>query len=96
MILVTNKTSLSFVTNNPHAFRSALIIASLHFVWNKGDLQQFKSTFLVHKVHAIRMVNEWMATKDSSLFTSIVRQVATLCFAEVSYSISHSVITLTW
>ncbi|KAH7239690.1 hypothetical protein B0J15DRAFT_569038 [Fusarium solani] len=77
---------LSFVTNNPHAFRSALIIASLHFVWNKGDLQQFKSTFLVHKVHAIRMVNEWMATKDSSLFTSIVRQVATLCFAELCFA----------
>ncbi|RSL90435.1 hypothetical protein CEP52_014594 [Fusarium oligoseptatum] len=77
---------LSFVTNNAHAFRSALIIASLHFVWNKGDLQQFKSTFLVHKVHSIRMVNEWMATKDSSLFTSIVRQVATLCFSELCFA----------
>lgn len=88
---VANKASLSFVTNNAHAFRSALIIASLHFVWNKGDLQQFKSTFLVHKVHSIRMVNEWMATKDSSLFTSIVRQVATLCFSEVSRSIFPTV-----
>ncbi|KAF4462447.1 hypothetical protein FALBO_10743 [Fusarium albosuccineum] len=77
------KDSLTTIINEPYAFRSALLIAALHFVWNTGSLQSFEATFLVHKVQAIRMVDEWIASRKLSLITAVIRQIATLCFAEV-------------
>ncbi|KAF4981960.1 hypothetical protein FDECE_17601 [Fusarium decemcellulare] len=81
--LVDNSDSLTTIINEPYAFRSALLIAALHFVWNTGSLQSFEATFLVHKVQAIRMVDEWIASRNFSLITAVIRQIATLCFAEV-------------
>ncbi|KAJ3542163.1 hypothetical protein NM208_g4243 [Fusarium decemcellulare] len=77
------KDSLMTIINEPYAFRSALLLAALHFAWNTGSLQSFEATFLVHKVHAIRTVDEWIAGRKFSLITAIIRQIATLCFAEV-------------
>jgi hypothetical protein len=71
-----------------HAFRNALLIASLHYTLNTGNTQHFQSTFLFHKLQTIRMVNGWLVDQISDSVTSIIRQVASLCFVEVGTMLS--------
>lgn len=62
-----------------------MLFAALHYNWSTEEgMQAFKSTFLYHKVKAIQAINGWIAGGRPQLLTSIVRQIATLCFIEVS------------
>ncbi|EXL64667.1 hypothetical protein FOPG_19078 [Fusarium oxysporum f. sp. conglutinans race 2 54008] len=71
------------VMEHAHAFRNALLIASLHYTLNTGNAQHFQSTFLFHKLQTIRAVNGWLVDQSSDSVTSIIRQVASLCFVEL-------------
>ncbi|KAH7147225.1 hypothetical protein DER46DRAFT_615045 [Fusarium sp. MPI-SDFR-AT-0072] len=71
------------VMEHAHAFRNALLIASLHYTLNTGNSQHFQSTFLFHKLQTIRMVNDWLVNQTSESVTCIIRQIASLCFVEL-------------
>ncbi|KIL88371.1 hypothetical protein FAVG1_08450 [Fusarium avenaceum] len=75
---------LSPVTEDPNALRSVMLFAALHYDWSTEEgMQAFESTFLYHKVKAIQAINGWIAGGRPQLLTSIVRQIATLCFIEL-------------
>lgn len=62
-----------------------MLFAALHYDWSiEEGMQGFESTFLHHKIKAIQAINGWIAGGHPQLITSIIRQIATLCFIEVS------------
>ncbi|EXL40360.1 hypothetical protein FOCG_17127 [Fusarium oxysporum f. sp. radicis-lycopersici 26381] len=75
---------LSPVTGNSYALRSVMLFAALHYDWSTEEgMQAFESTFLHHKIKAIQAINGWIAGGHPQLITSIIRQIATLCFIEL-------------
>lgn len=84
--MLTN-TRLAPATSDSFALRTTMLIAAFHFDRMSGSgLQSFHRTYLHHKIQAIQSVNSWIAGGQPRLVTSIIRQVATLCFVEVSES----------
>ncbi|KAK9774245.1 hypothetical protein SCAR479_09109 [Seiridium cardinale] len=75
---------------DPHAFRNTLICAGMHFAWNAGDLQSFQPAFLYHKLRTIRLVNNWMVSNDRRLIAFVIKQIVTLCFAELCVGELHT------
>ncbi|KAH7126126.1 hypothetical protein EDB81DRAFT_810448 [Dactylonectria macrodidyma] len=73
---------LSRAIQSPDTLRSSLLIAGLHYAWNSGQLQNFESTFLFHKVEAMRLVNVWLGNLQPKAATSCIREISTLAFAE--------------
>ena len=69
------------------ALRSTLLIAGLHYSWNTGRIEEFELAFLFHKVESIRSINKLLADADAKTATLCVRQIVTLCLAEVLYII---------
>ncbi|KAG8356705.1 hypothetical protein FVEN_g5534 [Fusarium venenatum] len=73
----------TMVIHDPDVLRNLLLISSLHYAWNAGDLQLFESTFLFHKIQSIRQVNLWLQNsenrKDIMMCTNYIN---TLCFIE--------------
>ncbi|KAM0350991.1 hypothetical protein ACHAPU_002769 [Fusarium lateritium] len=74
---------LTTLVDDPGALRSAILLAGMHFSFQYGDLALFEPTFLFHKVEVMRMINQWIASKDSKLKAEIIRQMATLAFTEI-------------
>ncbi|EXL97600.1 hypothetical protein FOIG_09925 [Fusarium odoratissimum NRRL 54006] len=74
---------LARMTDNPCALRSAILMAGMHFSFQFGDLATFESTFLYHKIEVMRVINRWIASGDYKLEAAIIREMATLAFAEV-------------
>jgi hypothetical protein len=63
-----------------------LLVAATHYSWNFGDLQCYESTFYLHKVETIRMVNQWLQDPNAKGVTCCAKQIATLCLVEVGYT----------
>ncbi|KAI9150058.1 Sterol regulatory element-binding protein [Paramyrothecium foliicola] len=74
--------SLRSLTEDPASLRNTLLLAGLHYAWNKGTLDSFESTFLYHKIESIRTVNRWLRDLKVKTAKMCIRQIATLCFAE--------------
>ncbi|KAF5678701.1 sterol regulatory element-binding ECM22 [Fusarium heterosporum] len=74
---------LTTLVDDPGALRSAILLAGMHFSFQYGDLALFEPTFLFHKVEVMRMINQWIASRDSKLKAEIIRQMATLAFTEI-------------
>jgi hypothetical protein len=82
--MLTN-TRLAPATSDAFALRTTMLIAAFHFDrMSENGLQYFHRTYLHHKIQAIQSVNSWIAGGPPRLVTCIIRQVATLCFIEVS------------
>jgi hypothetical protein len=76
---------LTPTTSDAFALRTTMLVAAFHFDrMSESGLQSFHRTYLHHKIQAIQSVNSWIAGGQPRLVTSIIRQVATLCFVEVS------------
>ncbi|KAL4895577.1 hypothetical protein BDV59DRAFT_174171 [Aspergillus ambiguus] len=73
---------VALATLDEHALRSTILIASVHYSWNTGDLRAYESVYLLHKVESIRLINIWLDTYDSKRFVVCVRQILTICLAE--------------
>lgn len=80
--------SLALANLDKHALRSTIIIAGIHYCWNTGDLRSYDSAFLFHKVESIRIINRWLEVADSQTFVVCMRQILTICLAEVSVDTS--------
>ena len=46
-------------------------------------MYDFEETFFLHKLESIRGVNEWLEAMNPKTITMCMRQITTLCFAEV-------------
>jgi hypothetical protein len=68
--------------HHPDALRNTLLIAGFHYIVNAGRPSDFKPTLLLHKIEAIRSVNQWLQFSDSKAYAMCVRQISTLCFSE--------------
>lgn len=66
-------------------FRNSLLVAGLHYAWNTGQLHSFESTFLYHKIEAIRMVNQRLHNLQTETVQLCIRQIAMLFFVEVCF-----------
>ena len=67
----------------PSALRSAMLIAGLHYSWQKGGLKEFESTYLFHKGECIRLVNDWVREFDTRATADCMQLISTLVLAEV-------------
>ncbi|EGU83430.1 hypothetical protein FOXB_06056 [Fusarium oxysporum f. sp. conglutinans Fo5176] len=72
-----------FSIDMPFKSKELFHYSSLHYTLNTGNAQHFQSTFLFHKLQTIRAVNGWLVDQSSDSVTSIIRQVASLCFVEL-------------
>ncbi|KAH6884154.1 hypothetical protein B0T10DRAFT_493692 [Thelonectria olida] len=77
-----DKDCLALATQNPDALRGSLLIAALHYAWNVGNLRNYESTFLYHKVEAMRLVNGWLKNMQPKVATTCIREICTLAFTE--------------
>jgi hypothetical protein len=75
------------IMEDPVIIRNTLLLAGLHYAWNKGRLESFEPTFLYHKVEAMQMVNQYLSDFRPEAMQMCIRQVASLCFAEVRFQI---------
>ncbi|GES66726.1 hypothetical protein ATEIFO6365_0016001900 [Aspergillus terreus] len=66
-----------------HALRSTILIASVHYSWNTGNLQAYEPVYLLHKVESIRLINTRLATYDSERF------VVCACLANLAVAETH-------
>ena len=67
-----------------YVFRNLLMIAGIHYAWNTGGLKQMAQPFLSQKVETIQSVNKWLSSLSSDHVDHCMRQILTLCLAEVS------------
>lgn len=74
---------MALATLDEHALRSTILIAGVHYSWNTGYLAAFESAFLFHKVESIGTINMWLKGSSLESFTVCVRQILTICLAEV-------------
>lgn len=82
--------SLAMSVQEPSALRSAMLIAGLHYSWQKGSLQDFESTYLYHKGECIRLVNNWVNDFDTRATADCMQLISTLVLAEVNRSHYYS------
>lgn len=75
---------MAAVSQDAYALRNTLLIAGLYYAWKAGDMYTYESTFLFHKIEAMGLVNKWLSRPDSGTLNVCIRQISTLCFAEVS------------
>ncbi|OJJ60477.1 hypothetical protein ASPSYDRAFT_42220 [Aspergillus sydowii CBS 593.65] len=73
---------IALATHDEHALRSTLLLAGIHYCWNTGNLQDYESAFLFHKVESIRIVNSWLGAAGSKTFLACVRQILTISLSE--------------
>jgi hypothetical protein len=65
------------------ALSSVIVVASLHFVWKTGGIRDFEYTFLTHQGYLIYLVNQSLAAKQMKHASHLIRQITTLCLAEI-------------
>ena len=75
--------SLALSIQEPTAFRCALLIAGLHYSWQKGGMKEFESTYLFHKGESIRLINNWVSDSDTRATADCMQLISTLVLAEV-------------
>ena len=75
--------SMAHIISDPHALRSAVLIAATHFGFNFGNIKSFEQTFYFHTLETIRLVKEWFAKGDYTLCAPITKQMALLAYTEV-------------
>ncbi|RFN54471.1 hypothetical protein FIE12Z_1259 [Fusarium flagelliforme] len=85
----------TMVIHDPDVLRNVLLISSLHYAWNVGDLQLFESTFLFHKIETIRQVNFWLQNsknkKDRMMCTNYINTLSFIecCLGNFDIADSH-------
>ncbi|RFN44127.1 hypothetical protein FIE12Z_11633 [Fusarium flagelliforme] len=74
---------MAYIISDPHALRSAILIAATHFGFNFGNIKNFEQTFYFHTLETVRLVKEWFAKGDFTLCAPITKQMALLAYTEV-------------
>lgn len=75
---------LPFVVHHPDALRNTMLVAGTHYAWIVGDMRAYEPAFLHHKIETIKLLNEWLENPLSDSFTTVMRNIATLCLTECS------------
>ncbi|PTD13128.1 hypothetical protein FCULG_00002742 [Fusarium culmorum] len=73
---------MAYIISDPHALRSAVLIAATHFGFNFGNIKSFEQTFYFHTLETVRSVKEWFAKGDYTLCAPITKQMALLAYTE--------------
>jgi hypothetical protein len=74
--------------------RNILFIASWHYVWNVGSLQDYTTTYYAHKTTSLQKVREWLKEgngRQSALRAT--RSIATHCIVDVRIPFLFALLT---
>lgn len=59
-------------------------MTTLQWTWSTGDDEQFRVSYLYHKLQAIRFVNEQLAKSEPGVDDGIIAAIVSLALVEVS------------
>ncbi|KAI0166347.1 hypothetical protein GGR57DRAFT_22603 [Xylariaceae sp. FL1272] len=77
--------------SHPGFLHAALLLTTLHWAWNTGDVEQFRVPYLYHKLQAIRFVNEQLQSPETASSDATVAVVASLAVMENSLGSTEAV-----
>lgn len=67
----------------PDALRNSMLVAGLYYAWNAGNLKNFETSLLFHKLETMRLVNGWLQKPDPRVYWTCVRHIVSLSLNEV-------------
>ncbi|KAI1268565.1 hypothetical protein F5Y18DRAFT_234924 [Xylariaceae sp. FL1019] len=77
--------------SHPGFLHAALLLTTLHWAWNTGDVEQFRVPYLYHKLQAIRFVNDQLQIPENASSDATVAVVASLAVMENSLGSTEAV-----
>ena len=67
-----------------HALRNMLLMAAVHYAWDRGNMASFQPTYLFHKLENIHKINAWFGQDSAASATPLcVRHIVSLCLIDV-------------
>lgn len=68
--------------SHPGFLHAALLMTTLQWTWSTGDDEQFRVSYLYHKLQAIRFVNEQLAKSEPGVDDGIIAAIVSLALVE--------------